>query len=1786
MELYKEQKHQIVFADSQVKDCESLTETVNPDTEIVILKADRDGIEQIAETLKQRTNIAAVHILSHGAAASLQIGATELNLSNIESYRNYLETWFALPAAEANSNSSITAKPEILLYGCNVAATEAGVAFVQRLSQLTGANIAASDNLTGSATLGGDWVLEVTTGKIETPLAFSAEAREAYSGVLADLNQTTGDFNGLVNAINVANINTGIDTITLTADITLAGQLPRITDTTTIVGGGFKISGNNNRAFVVDNTTFNISNLTIDSAKAVGNAGTTGGGGAAGLGGALFINNGTVTVDRVTFSNNSAVGGAGVAGNGGKGGSADLATVFGGTAGTNGRNGRNGLASNGAAGGVGEDGEAGGTGNAGGTGGIGGTGGTGVGGTNGGAGGIGGAGGAGSVVGSGGGGGGAGGVGGPPGTGTQGNGGNGGAGGAGTFGGGGGAGGTFGTGAAPGAIGPGGTGGFGGGGGSGNGASAGGTFGGAGTIGFGGGGAGLGGAIFVGGGTLTMTNSTLYSNTVTGGNAGNVAAGAGTAAGGAIFVNSGATATLTNNTIAYNSATAATVGIPASLIASAGGIYNNGGTVTVKNTIVAGNVASTDTDVTGTFTGNNNLIGVLGTSTGFAGQALTVPLANVLAPAASAGLNGATTGPFTIALVDNSPVTTSSNPAIGGGDPTITAVGATAFDQRGTGFPRKIDNTLVSKPNIDIGAYEYGPVVTGLKFNDLNGDGVQQAATEPGLPGWVISVGTKSATTAADGTYTIPDVKTATPITEAPPAGTLATDWVQTLGPTPASTGVIDVTGANFGNFKKTSIAGKTYTDLAGNAVLDATDTTLNGVTVTLYKDTNNNNTLEVGTDTVVGAPITTAGAGDYLFSDIGPGNYLIQATAPANSSISFPAAAIFVSAQSGTPVTGQNFGVFQNITVSGIKFTDLSSNGFSADDTPLNGTTVRLFKDTNNNSTLDTGDAEIASQVTGTAPAAAGTYSFANVGSGRYFVREDVPTGFSQTAGPAFYTINPVSGTNITAQDFGNFQLGKISGIKFNDLNKNGTQDLPAEQPLGGWTIYLDANNNGVQEQVAAETGTNAAVTDVAGKYQFTNLPAGTYTVREVPQTGWTQTLPPVNAATPTLSGAFSIAVTSGTDSQNNNFGNFKPNSISGLKFNDLNNNQVQDTGELGLANWQFFLDTNNNGTLDTGEPNTLTDAAGNYKFSDLSAGTYKVREVLQPTWTQTTPNPADITVTSGQDIANINFGNFQSSTISGQKFNDLNKNGVKDAGEVGLANWQIFLDSINPDGLFQQGEPTTITDAAGNYTLRDIPAGTYQVREVQQNGWTQTTPNPAPVTVNPPNNITGIDFGNFLPQPGAIRGLKFRDSNNNGTQDAGEPGLPNFQIQLTNVVAGTAPAPAPVTTTTDNSGNYLFANLTPGTYRVREVNQTGFTQSTPEPADITLTSGAIVSGINFGNFPTPTPTPTPTPAPTPAPTPPTSPTPTPTPAPTPVPTPTPAPVPTPTPAPVPTPTPAPVPTPTPAPVPTPTPAPVPTDLVCPENFPRIATPNEAGTSSAGNVINGPNGDDTIVGSVGSDSIFGLSGNDLIFGRGGSDYINGNTANDTVYGGIDSDTLFGGKGFDLIFGDRGNDTIYGNRGNDSISGDEGNDLLYGGKADDVMLGGAGDDVLIGDQGNDTLCGGEGNNTLIGGSGDDVLFADTGDDLLFGGIGSDTLVGGSGSNGFVLSAGGGIDTIFNFTAGVDLIELLGGLDFNQLSLTETNGSTAIAIAGSNEILAILTGVQASQLSAQSFSLLV
>lgn len=168
---------------------QSLLLGVVPNTEILILDPEQDGVVQITGALANCSQLSSLQIVSHASAGSLQLGSTQLSLDNLEAYRPWLGQW----------GKALLADGGILLYGCNVAAEDKGVAFVEKLSQLTGADIAASTNLTGTAALGGDWELEFTTGKIETPLALSAAARETYAGVLGfgTDGKVITDFGGL-----------------------------------------------------------------------------------------------------------------------------------------------------------------------------------------------------------------------------------------------------------------------------------------------------------------------------------------------------------------------------------------------------------------------------------------------------------------------------------------------------------------------------------------------------------------------------------------------------------------------------------------------------------------------------------------------------------------------------------------------------------------------------------------------------------------------------------------------------------------------------------------------------------------------------------------------------------------------------------------------------------------------------------------------------------------------------------------------------------------------------------------------------------------------------------------------------------------------------------------------------------------------------------------------------------------------------------------------------------------------------------------------------------------------------------------------------------------------------------------------------------------------------------------------------------------------------------------------------------------------------------------------------
>jgi hypothetical protein len=201
----------IAFIDSAVPEAQVLANGISPETEVIQLNARRNGITQITEALQNRS-VSAIHIISHGAPGCLRLGNSDLTERSIDYSFTSLRQWFSTPMGAENSQSPSPSEeqiqPEILLYGCQVAAGDTGMAFVKRLSELTGANVAASQNLTGSAAKGGDWELEITTGKIKTPLALKPEVLATYSHVLTlfkvtdydpklyATNVIAGDFNG------------------------------------------------------------------------------------------------------------------------------------------------------------------------------------------------------------------------------------------------------------------------------------------------------------------------------------------------------------------------------------------------------------------------------------------------------------------------------------------------------------------------------------------------------------------------------------------------------------------------------------------------------------------------------------------------------------------------------------------------------------------------------------------------------------------------------------------------------------------------------------------------------------------------------------------------------------------------------------------------------------------------------------------------------------------------------------------------------------------------------------------------------------------------------------------------------------------------------------------------------------------------------------------------------------------------------------------------------------------------------------------------------------------------------------------------------------------------------------------------------------------------------------------------------------------------------------------------------------------------------------------------------
>ena len=170
---------QVIVIDASVPSVDQLLADIPPEWTVVRLNADSDGLTQLNQALQDKAPLAAIHIFSHGSAGRITLGNLDLTTDNMASHSADL---VAL-------GQHLTASGDLMIYGCNVAAAFAGQQFVNQLADITQADVAASEDATGSTLLGGNWSLESQTGLINTATINDSQ----YNALLSDMIMSTGE---------------------------------------------------------------------------------------------------------------------------------------------------------------------------------------------------------------------------------------------------------------------------------------------------------------------------------------------------------------------------------------------------------------------------------------------------------------------------------------------------------------------------------------------------------------------------------------------------------------------------------------------------------------------------------------------------------------------------------------------------------------------------------------------------------------------------------------------------------------------------------------------------------------------------------------------------------------------------------------------------------------------------------------------------------------------------------------------------------------------------------------------------------------------------------------------------------------------------------------------------------------------------------------------------------------------------------------------------------------------------------------------------------------------------------------------------------------------------------------------------------------------------------------------------------------------------------------------------------------------------------------------------------
>lgn len=428
---------------------------------------------------------------------------------------------------------------------------------------------------------------------------------------------------------------------------------------------------------------------------------------------------------------------------------------------------------------------------------------------------------------------------------------------------------------------------------------------------------------------------------------------------------------------------------------------------------------------------------------------------------------------------------------------------------------------------------------------------------------------------------------------------------------------------------------------------------------------------------------------------------------------------------------------------------------------------------------------------------------------------------------------------------DAGVYYLSALGDRVWNDLNANGLQD-PGEPGIPNVELQLISGNS-----VVMTTTTNPA-----GYYLFSDLDFGSWSVRIVVPAGWYQSPAKVGQDN-TVDSDFSlttqetevVVITTTIDDRDLDAGLYKLTAVGDFVWKDLNANGIQDSGEPGIPG---AIVTLLSGPSVATPITTTTSITGGYLFAGLIPGAY-ILHFQQPPLLFPSPqyqgndpaldsNPAPwsgltdpVTLTSGQLDATIDAGFFPGSSIGDFAWNDLNANGIQDAGEPGLPGVTVRLQTVQQPGISSATpsavaavDVTTATNASGLYLFTDLQPGVYVAQFTAPAGWLSS---PQHVGTNPDvdsdaNPTTGLTQNIVLPpvtvdrsidagyyQTGAIGSYAWIDVNDDGIRQPTEPPFPNMPVFLYRE----GESQSFRSTTTDAQGNFLFSDVMPGRYRLR---------------------------------------------------------------------------------------------------------------------------------------------------------------------------------------------------------------------------------------------------------------------------------------------------------------------------------------------------------------------------------